>query len=247
MTLNASLDTVLGLLPGCPEGLPGRAVENEAQACAAELELVLGWHHECLALWRPQGKETPLTVSFCEGKQGYRLTPERVRHERLIKALGKPKEERIRVLDATAGLGRDAALMAQAGFSVLLAERSPVLHAMLADGLQRAPAGLAANMQLLACEDSRTREACDLHAVYLDPMFPAREKSAAVKKDLQWLQRLCPYPDKAEEEQLLDWARSLSPARVVVKRPVKASYLADIEPSFSQKGKAVRFDIYTCT
>ena len=202
MTLNASLDTVLGLLPGCPEGLPGRAVENEAQACAAELELVLGWHHECLGLWRPQGKETPLMVSFCEGKQGYRLTPERVRHERLIKALGKPKEERIRVLDATAGLGRDAALMAQAGFSVLLAERSPVLHAMLADGLQRAPAGLAANMQLLACEDSRTREACDLHAVYLDPMFPAREKSAAVKKDLQWLQRLCAYPDSEEERQI---------------------------------------------
>ena len=247
MTLSGSLDTVLGLLPGCPSGLLGAPVENEAQACARSLELVLGWHNACLSLWRPQGKETPLTVSFCDGKQGYRLTPERVRHERLIKALGKPKDERIRVLDATAGLGRDAALMAQAGFQVLLAERSPILHAMLADGLQRAPVGLVANMQLLACEDSRTTEPRALHAVYLDPMFPAREKSAAVKKDLQWLQRLCPYPDKAEEEQLLDWARSLSPARVVVKRPVKASYLADIEPSFSQKGKAVRFDIYTCT
>jgi len=116
MTLNASLDTVLGLLPGCPEGLPGRAVENEAQACAAELELVLGWHHECLGLWRPQGKETPLMVSFCEGKQGYRLTPERVRHERLIKALGKPKEERIRVLDATAGLGVMRHLWRKRGF-----------------------------------------------------------------------------------------------------------------------------------
>lgn len=246
MTLNASLDTVLGLLPGCPEGLPGRAVEDEAQACADQLELVLGWHHECLSLWRPQGKETPLTVSFCDGKQGYRLTPERVRHERLIKALGKPKEDRIRVLDATAGLGRDAALMAQAGFQVLLAERSPILHAMLAEGLQRAPAALVANMELLACEDSRTRQGSDLHAVYLDPMFPAREKSAAVKKDLQWLQRLCAYPDADEEQLLLAWARELEPARVVVKRPVKAGYLAGVTPSFSQKGKAVRFDIYTC-
>lgn len=246
MTLNASLDTVLGLLPGCPEGLPGRAVEDEARACADQLELVLGWHHECLSLWRPQGKETPLTVSFCDGKQGYRLTPERVRHERLIKALGKPKEDRIRVLDATAGLGRDAALMAQAGFQVLLAERSPILHAMLAEGLQRAPAALVANMELLACEDSRTRQGSDLHAVYLDPMFPAREKSAAVKKDLQWLQRLCAYPDADEEQLLLAWARELEPARVVVKRPVKAGYLAGVTPSFSQKGKAVRFDIYTC-
>ncbi|MEQ3723940.1 class I SAM-dependent methyltransferase [Alcanivorax sp.] len=246
MTLSGSLDAILGLLPGCPEGLPGRPVDSEALACAAELELVLGWHNECLSLWRPQGKETPLTVSFCEGKQGYRLTSERVRHERLIKALGKPKNDRNRVVDATAGLGRDAALMAQAGFQVLLAERSPVLHAMLADGLQRAPAGLAANMELLGCEDSRTRQVSDLHAVYLDPMFPAREKSAAVKKDLQWLQRLCAYPDADEEHLLLAWARGLEPARVVVKRPVKAGYLAGVMPSFSQKGKAVRFDIYTC-
>ncbi|EUC71429.1 16S rRNA methyltransferase [Alcanivorax sp. 97CO-5] len=240
------LDTVLGLLPGCPKGLPGFWVENEAQASGQALELVLGWHDDCLGLWRPGGKQTPLTVSFCDGKQGYRLTPERVRHERLIKALGKPKDDRIRVLDATAGLGRDAALMAQAGFQVMLAERSPILHAMLADGLQRAPASLVANMQLLACADSKIAEPSALHAVYLDPMFPAREKSAAVKKDLQWLQRLCPYPDEVEEQQLLDWARALGASRVVVKRPVKAGFLAGVTPSFSQKGKAVRFDIYTC-
>ena len=85
-----------------------------------------------------------------------------------------------------------------------------------------------------------------MHAVYLDPMFPAREKSAAVKKDLQWLQRLCAYPDAEEERLMLAWARALEPARVVVKRPAKAGYLAGVTPSFSQKGKAVRFDIYTC-
>ena len=246
MKQRAVPETVLGLLPGCPEGLPGIAVEDEAHARAQALELVLGWHDACLSLWRPQGNETPLAVSFCDGKQGYRLTPERVRHERLIKALGKPKDERVRVLDATAGLGRDAALMAQAGFQVLLAERSPILHAMLADGLQRAPVGLAANMQLLACDDSKATEPSVLHAVYLDPMFPARGKSAAVKKDLQWLQRLCPYPNEAEERQLLDWARALGPSRVVVKRPIKARFLAGVTSSFSQMGKAVRFDIYTC-
>ena len=131
------LATVLGLLPGCPDGLPGTPVEEADRAVELALPLVLGWHEERLSLWRPQGRETPLSVSFNDGKQGYRLTAERVRHERLIKALGKPREETFTVLDATAGLGRDAALIAMAGFPVLLAERSPILHAMLADGLRR--------------------------------------------------------------------------------------------------------------
>lgn len=81
---------MLGLLPGCPEGLPGTPVEEAGRAEELGLSLVLGWHEERLSLWRPDGRETPLSVSFSDGKQGYRLTPERVRHERLIKALGNP-------------------------------------------------------------------------------------------------------------------------------------------------------------
>ena len=234
----------LGLLPGCPEGLPGQAVADELSAQAQGHSLVMGWYQDALALWVPGGKETPLSVNFTDGKQGYRLSPERVRHERLIKALGKPRDDRHQILDATAGLGRDAALMAQAGFDVTLVERSPHIHAMLEDGLRRAPPALSAKMTLLPCQDSVQVLADVWHAVYLDPMFPAREKSAAVKKDLRWLQVLCAYPQPAEEEALLAWAMSLQPHRVVVKRPGKAPDLAGKTPGFSQKGKAVRFDVY---
>jgi len=238
------LATVLGLLPGCPDGLPGTPVEEADRAVELGLPLVLGWHEGRLSLWRPQGRETPLSVSFNDGKQGYRLTAERVRHERLIKALGKPREETFTVLDATAGLGRDAALIAMAGFPVLLAERSPILHAMLADGLRRAPAELAAAMQLLPCADAGAHTLPPLHAVYLDPMFPSRDKSAAVKKDLQWLQQLAAYPDQNEEAALLEWALGLDPHRVVVKRPGKAEPLAKRSPHHQIAGKAIRFDVY---
>ncbi|EKF75090.1 hypothetical protein A11A3_05339 [Alcanivorax hongdengensis A-11-3] len=234
---------LIGLLPGCPASLPGVAVSDDAEARSRQLALVLGMHEGRLSLWRPGGQETPLAVEFNEGKQGYRLSHERVRHERLIKALGKPREAQTTVLDATAGLGRDAALMAMAGFQVLLCERSPVVHALLADGLARAPS-LAERMLLLPCEDALAQPTEPLHAVYLDPMFPAREKSAAVKKDLQWLQWLCPYPQADEERRLMDWALSLPARRVIVKRPARAPLLAGRTPGFSQKGKAVRFDVY---
>ena len=234
----------VGLLPGCPASLPGKQVDTEATAKAAGCKLVMGCHEQRLSLWVPEGRETPLCVDFSYGKQGYRLDSQRVRHERLVKALGKPREDRWRVLDATAGLGRDAALIAQAGFQVLLIERSPLIHALLADGLTRAPAALAERMTLLPCQDSRALGESGLHAVYLDPMFPSREKSAAVKKDLLWLQWLNDYPDAGEEVALLDWARAQSPHRIVVKRPAKAPNLGGQSPGFSQKGKAVRFDVY---
>ncbi|MDX1803385.1 MAG: class I SAM-dependent methyltransferase [Alcanivorax sp.] len=236
----------VGLLPGCPAELPGVLVADQADAQARGLPLVLGHHQQRLSLWRPGGRETPLAVDFCGGRQGYRLTPERVRHERLIRALGKPQSPSAAVLDATAGLGRDAALMAQAGFRVWLIERSPILHALLADGLSRGPDTLVAQMQLLPCGASgqQSLPPQDWHGIYLDPMFPARGKSAAVKKDLSWLQLLCAYPDAQEEGALLDWARLWQPRRVVVKRPVKAPPLAGCPPAHSQAGKTVRFDIY---
>lgn len=238
----------VGGLPGAPSLAGCEPVPSVAQARARGLALVLGPAGDdgALSLWDPAARAAPLKVDFLGGRQGYRLAADRVRHERLIKALGRPEEGVERVLDLTAGLARDAALMAAAGFAVTLVERQPVVHALLADGLARAAGGVAARLTLHPIGD-----AIDLmlppgpwHAVYLDPMFPVRDKSAAVKRDLQWMQRLCAYPDADEEAALLHLARRQGGRRVVVKRPRKAPPLAGVAPHHSHPGRTVRFDIY---
>lgn len=237
----------LGRLPGAPDAVGGVPVADADAAREAGLALVVGPVEGRLALWDPADRAAPLSVDFLGGRQGYRLAAERVRHERLIKALGRPKRMPARVLDLTAGLGRDAALMAAAGFPVTLLERQPVLHALLADGLTRAQGtSLAANLTLLPIGEAGTVDLPEgpWHAVYLDPMFPARDKSAAVKRDLQWLQRLCPYPDDEEEAALLALARRQDTDKVIVKRPKRAPDLAGLAPHHRIEGKTVRFDIY---
>ena len=164
-----------------------------------------------------------------------------------MKALGRCRDGVDGVLDLTAGLARDAALMAAAGYPVSMVERQPVLHALIADALARAQGqGAAALLTLLDNGDAATLTlpAGPWHAVYLDPMFPARGKSAAVKQDLQWLQQLCPYPDDDEERRLLDVALAVPARKVVIKRPRRAPPLAGRAPHHVLEGKTVRFDVH---
>ena len=242
-------EVLIGLLPGTPAGLPGVAVADIEQARQQQLALVLGVFDGRLALKSPQGRETPLAVEFSGGKQGYRLAADRVRHERLVKALGGVPDQAKQVIDATGGLGRDALVMAQAGFQVDIVERSPIVHAMLADGLarlQREEPSLAQRLTLYQGDSVDRLQHCDSKpwAIYLDPMFPQRQKSAAVKKDLLWLQQLEAAPSADGERDLLDAARTLADKRVVVKRPARAPALAGQAPSYSLDGKSVRFDVY---
>ena len=77
--------------------------------------------------------------------------------------------------------------------------------------------------------------------VYLDPMFPARTKSAAVKKKFQLIHHL--EAPCQNEGALLAAAISAGPRKVVVKRPAKGPHLAGVKPSHSLAGKAVRYDV----
>jgi len=157
-------------------------------------------------------------------------------------------------VDATAGLGEDALLLSAAGFRVVMYESDPTIAALLRDALRRAAtepalARVCARMELRE-EDSvaALRGMGELAqeerpaVVYLDPMFPERRKSAAVKKKFQllhYLERPC-----ANEDELLAAALAACPRKVVVKRPVKGPYLAGMKPSHSLAGKAVRYDCY---
>lgn len=152
-------------------------------------------------------------------------------------------------IDATAGLGEDSLLLAAAGFRVTLYERNPVVFELLTDAWQRALrdpelAPIAARMQPLQ-EDSihaLTHLETPPDVVFLDPMFPERQKSALVKKKLQMIQKLeIPCPD---EKELFLAAVRAKPKKLIIKRPPKGPYLAGIKPDYAITGKAVRFDCF---
>ena len=162
-----------------------------------------------------------------------------------IKGIARP----LRVLDAAAGLGEDAFLLAAAGHQVLMFERDEMIGALLEDALKRAQTGhnnllaeIASNMRLELADSIQAMRSLNEppDVVYLDPMFPERRKSNLVKKKFQLMSRLeAPCPD---EEELLEAAEAAGPVKIVIKRPVKGPYLAGKKPDYSLTGKAVRYD-----
>jgi 16S rRNA (guanine1516-N2)-methyltransferase len=156
------------------------------------------------------------------------------------------------VLDATAGLGRDAFVLAALGCEVTLIERHPLVAALLEDGLRRASAdsataAIAARMRLRegdAIALMRDWSGDAPQVVYLDPMFPPRDKSALVKKEMRVFRPL--VGDDGDAPALLTAALSLASHRVVVKRPRKALALSigGIVPGYALEGKSSRFDVY---
>ena len=177
-----------------------------------------------------------------------RLRPDRLARELLVRAARVRGAESPTVVDATAGLGEDSLLLAAAGFTVTMFERDSAIAALLRDALERAAdepqlAGIVERMTLVEGDSvAGLRElSVPPDVVFLDPMFPGRTKSAAVKKKFQLLHHLeRPCED---EEGLLDAALSARPRKVVVKRPPKGPWLAGVKPSHSLAGKAVRYDV----
>ena len=180
-----------------------------------------------------------------------RLRPDRLGRELLVRAARVRGVEAPVAVDATAGLGEDSLLLAAAGFSVIMYEKDPVIAALLQDALGRAAvvpelAPIAARMEFVEGDSiaglrelAASGPAPDV--VFLDPMFPERTKSAAVKKKFQLLHHLeRPCENEAE---LLEAALAARPRKVVIKRPPKGPLLAGARPSHQLSGKAVRYDV----
>ncbi|MCY1412276.1 Ribosomal RNA small subunit methyltransferase J [compost metagenome] len=192
----------------------------------------------------------PVRVDFLEGAAAHRRQFGGGSGQMIAKAVGIQQGVRPFVLDATAGLGRDAFVLATLGCEMCLIERQPLIAALLEDGLERAQrdfevAPIAARMRLLqgnAIELMRAWEGEPPQVVYLDPMFPHRDKSALVKKEMRLFRPL--VGDDLDAPALLQAALALATHRVVVKRPRKAPIIEGAKPSYSLEGKSSRYDIY---
>ncbi len=197
-----------------------------------------------------------LSVDFIGGSLGHRKKYGGGKGQTIAKAIGIKQGKPIpSVLDATTGLGKDAFVFASLGCPVILVERSPIIAALVRDGIDRASLNIEFNdilnngftlhnMDALAYiqqidEDNKP------DVIYLDPMYPEKKKSAAVKKNMQMLQKLLGHD--LDTDEVLDAALKKAKKRVVVKRPKGAPVLQiDKSPTLNYESKGTRYDVYIC-
>jgi len=215
-----------------------------------DYDLLLVITEERLELHQTDDQVGPVYCDFMSGDFRRRRSGS-LRSELLAKAVGF-RGEPLSVVDATAGFGRDALLLALLGCRVTAIERDRVVAALLVDGVHRA-LGYPDLMDAVERLELMTADARDHLAaldtppdvIYLDPMFVSRNRTARPKKELWALARL--VRDDDDGASLLAAALATGCRRVVVKRPDNGPALKapdGREPSTQFRGKTVRFDVY---
>lgn len=189
----------------------------------------------------------PIYVDFLSGQLAHRHQYGGGRRQLIAKAVGVQTKKQLRILDVTAGLGRDAFVLATLGAKVTMLERNPVIAALLKDGVKRAQAApWFQKLQLKLIADDAIRYLKNLttypDVIYIDPMYPVRKKSALVKKEMRVLRYVVGADEDAEK--LLALALNKAKQRVVVKRPRLAPTITGPAPDVVFKGKRSRFDVY---
>lgn len=212
----------------------------------------LGLTGKGLELHQP-GKQAPgpICIDFAGGALDHRRRYGGGRGQPLARAMDLKSGNCPTLVDATAGLGRDAFVLASLGCKITLCERSPVLAALLYDGLRRGMQDpeTASIMQRMTLWYG---DSCDYLAgiqatqrpdvIYLDPMYPGKRSSALVKKDMAALQKII-GPD-TDSRRLFELALTRARKRVVIKRPLHADCLHQEKPHTSITSKKTRYDIY---
>ena len=196
-----------------------------------------------------KGAPGPVSASFIGGKTAHRLQFGGGKGQMIAKAVGLNKGVVPSVLDATAGLGRDAFVLASLGCQVTLLERSPVIGELLASALREAEysdiGAITLRMKLIQADSTawlNEKNSTIADVIYLDPMYPHRDKSSLVKKEMRLFQTL--VGEDLDDATLLSAALEKARYRVVVKRPRKGDEILGRKPSLQLIGKSCRYDIY---
>jgi len=197
---------------------------------------------------------TAIHVDFLSGSLAHRRQYGGGKGQSIAKAIGiKQYKLPLNIIDATAGLAKDAFVLACLGCSITLVERSPIVAELVKSAILHAE-----NSEAFQTIKQQGFELVNQNAVnylenlntktdiiYLDPMYPERKKSAAVKKNMQLLQKLLGQDN--DTNALLEIALQKARKRVVVKRPKGAPTLSDKKPSMTIESKITRYDVYVLT
>ena len=199
-----------------------------------------------------------ISADFLDPTLNYRRTKGGGKRQMIAKAVGLGSGLAPHVWDATAGLGRDAFMLASLGCPVTMFERVPEVRALLRHALtyarvaECADEGFFATLKRMHLIEGDARESLSpINAnsipdvIYLDPMFPTRTKSALVKKEMRIFHDL--VGDDGDAAELLEASLAACIRRVVVKRPRLSDPLSGRKPSYQLVGKRNRFDVYLCS
>lgn len=168
----------------------------------------------------------------------------------IIKAIGiKGSLVKPKILDTTAGQGRDSFILASLGCNITLLERNKVIYLLLKNAVDNAKnndelKNIVKNMTIINQDSVEFLENNNdfFDVIYVDPMFPKSNKSRLVKKDMQIFREI--VGDDLDSSKILDSALKSNTKRVVVKRMNKSDFLDNKKPNFSIKGTSIRFDVY---
>mgnify|MGYP003625858067 CR=1 FL=1 len=190
-----------------------------------------------------------LVCDFTGGAVAHRFRFGGGRGQALPKAVGMKGGKTPTVVDATAGLGRDAFLLASLGAEVTLIERSPEMHGLLAEGLERARkaggdvADVISRMTLLYGDAKDLLPTLSPDVVLVDPMHPARKKSALVKHEMRLIREIVGTDEDAAE--LMTVALAIASNRVVLKWPLRADPMKGIGAVSHQiRGKSTSYQVF---
>ncbi len=212
------------------------------------------------AMKKNQGLYVDYINSLIAGKTAYKFNY----LDALPKAMGlaKLKDQKVRIIDGTAGFTLDAYALLQLcnNLEFTLVEQSKILFYLVNDGISRLRNGnglhleRAQRMQIIndnfisycKSHSKSHSKSADYQIIYLDPMFEKTKSSAAPKQNMQLLQDLCKNPNDVNEllSVALDYQKATGGGKVVLKRSGKQPKLLEKNINFSVESKQIRYDVY---
>ena len=190
-----------------------------------------------------------LKCSFIEGPILHRLKYGKGRGQNLAKAVGFKFNKNRTIIDATAGLGYDAFILASLGANVTLIERSEKIYALLKTAISEAQlyggeiSKIVNRMNLLFGDSKDILPNIAPEVILIDTMYKDRKKSALVKNDMRLVREV--VGSDSDHVELINVALNNASKRVVIKQPRYAETLDNIKACSHQiLGKTLRYDVY---
>ncbi|MBL6847394.1 class I SAM-dependent methyltransferase [Alphaproteobacteria bacterium] len=190
-----------------------------------------------------------LKCSFIEGPILHRLKYGKGRGQNLAKAVGFKFNKNRTIIDATAGLGYDAFILASLGANVTLIERSEKIYDLLKAAISEAKlyggeiSKIVNRMNLLFGDSKDILPNIAPEVILIDTMYKDRKKSALVKNDMRLVREV--VGSDSDHVELINVALNNASKRVVIKQPRYAETLDNIKGCSHQiLGKTIRYDVY---